>query len=114
MQERRKAQRVPFKAMIRIDEVYNQEKVIREKREIPIQILDISKGGLGFLATEDLPLEFYFNAQIDLGNGRKFYCVLRIIRKELVEEVYNYGCEFTGLADILTHYIDAFEDELIK
>lgn len=111
MQDRRKAHRVPYHAVITIDEVYNQEEVRKESREIAIEILDISKGGIGFLAKEDLPLSYYFNAKIDLGHGRQFYSVLRILRKDVISDGFNYGCEFTGLADILTHYIDSFEDE---
>ena len=113
MRERRRAHRVTYNAMINIDELYNQDRVIKGQREFPIEILDISKGGLGFLAKEELPLHFYFNAKIDLGNGKLFYSVLKIIRIEELEEGYNYGCEFTGLADILSLYIDEFENETI-
>lgn len=109
MKDRRKAHRVPYKAMITIDEVYNQQEVIKEQQEVAIEVVDISKGGIGFLAQESLPLNFYFNAKLDLGNGRQFYSVLRIIRKVELEEGYNYGCEFTGLADILSLYIEEYE-----
>lgn len=112
MRERRKAHRIPYKAVMTVDEVYNQQNVIKESRSIPIEVVDISKGGLGFLASEELPLNYYFNARIDLGNDRKFYSVLRIIRKEKLDDQYIYGCEFTGLADILSLYIDEFEDEV--
>lgn len=111
MRERRRAHRLSYNAVINIDEVYNQEHVIKGQREFPITILDISKGGIGFLAKEELPVNFYFNAKIDLGNGKQFYSVLKILRVEELEEGYNYGCEFTGLADILSIYIDEFEKE---
>lgn len=113
MRERRRAHRVPYKGVLTIDEVYNQDISIKEKRNVNIEVTDISKGGLGFNATESLPLDYYFNAKIDLGNSRMFYCVLKIIRKDETEEGYNYGCEFTGLADILSLYIDEFESEII-
>jgi c-di-GMP-binding flagellar brake protein YcgR len=112
MRERRRANRVNFNAVITIDEVYNQERVIKGQREVPIHVLDISKGGIGFIAQEELPLDFYFNAKIDLGNGKQFYSVLKITRFEEKEDGYNYGCEFTGLADILSLYIDEFEEEV--
>ena len=41
-----------------------------------------------------------------------FYSVLKIIRKDEIEAGYNYGCEFTGLADILALYIEEFESEI--
>lgn len=113
MKERRRAHRLPYEAVMTIDEVYNQDNVIKEKREIPIFVLDISKGGIGFSAEADLPLNYYFNAKIDLGNGRLFYSVLRLIRKDTDEHKFVYGCEFTGLADILSLYIDEFEQEIL-
>ncbi len=112
MRERRRASRVPYEGVLTIDEVYNQEVSIKEKREINIEVTNISKSGLGFNAVEELPLFFYFNAKIDLGNGRMFYSVLKIIRKDETSEGYNYGCEFTGLADILSLYIDEYESEM--
>lgn len=112
MRERRRSHRVTYNAVINIDQVYNQEQIIKGTREFPVEILDISKGGIGFIAKEELPLNFYFNAKIDLGNGKQFYSVLKIMRVENVEGGYNYGCEFTGLADILSLYIDEFEQEV--
>ncbi|MDH8678895.1 PilZ domain-containing protein [Fusibacter bizertensis] len=111
MRERRRSHRVTYNAVINIDQVYNQEQIIKGTREFPVEILDISKGGIGFIAKEELPINFYFNAKIDLGNGKQFYSVLKIMRVEEIEEGYNYGCEFTGLADILSLYIDEFEQE---
>lgn len=111
MKERRKAPRLSYNAILTIDEVYNQEEVIKESREIPIKAVDISRGGIGFTAKEELPLGYYFNAKIDLGNGRQFYSVLKIIRKDTEDDELVYGCEFTGLADILSLYIDEFESE---
>jgi len=111
MEERRRAPRLPYNAILTIDEVYNQNEVIKETREIPIKAVDISRGGIGFTASESLPLGYYFNAKIDLGNGRQFYSVLKIIRVDTHddEDEIVYGCEFTGLADILSLYIDEFE-----
>jgi len=114
MKERRKAQRLPYHAVLTVDEIYNQNEVIRESKKIPIEALDISKGGIGFVAKEALPLDYYFNAKVDLGNGRQFYSVLKIVRKEEREDGYIYGCEFTGLADILSLYIDEFSSESME
>lgn len=111
MKDRRKTHRVPYEATMTVDEVYNQQEVKSGSKSIPIEVVDISKGGIGFIAEEALPLNYYFNAKIDLGNGRQFYSVLRIIRKDAHEGKFIYGCEFTGLADILSLYIDEYENE---
>lgn len=106
MDERRKAKRLDYTAMIILEELYNQNTIIKEPQSVNIVVHDISKGGMGFYSESDLPLNFYFNAKIDLGERRKFYSVLRIIRKEVSENGFQYGCEFTGLADILMTYFD--------
>ncbi|MBM7562167.1 PilZ domain-containing protein [Fusibacter tunisiensis] len=114
MKERRRDSRVPYNAVMTIDEVYNQETSLKEEQVVQIKVTDISKGGMGFETDAELPLNFYFNAKIDLGNERFFYSVLRIIRKNPIENGYDYGCEFTGLADILSLYIEDFEEEVQK
>lgn len=101
MIDRRKFERVPFDAELTIKEVYNQERTEKEEIPIPIKILDISKGGMGFKAEESLPLHYYFNAKINIGEERVIYTVLHIIRKHTEGNEYHYGCEFTGLADVV-------------
>lgn len=112
MRERRRNHRLSYNAVIDIDQVYNQDQVLKEARSFPIEIVDISKGGVGFIAKDDLPLHYYFNAKLDLGNGKQFYSVLKIIRKRVEDGNFVYGCEFTGLADVLSLYIDEFEQEV--
>lgn len=114
MKERRKSKRIPYNAVLTIDEVYNQDEVIKEERVIDIKVTDISKGGIGFEAETELPLDYYFNAKIDLGSDRLFYSVLRIMRKKEIEGGFDYGCEFTGLADILSLYIEDYQEEVLK
>lgn len=111
MDERRKSKRLDYNAVITLEEIYNQDKVIKEPRSIDIVVHDISKGGMGFFSKGDLPLNYYFNAKIDLAENRKFYSVLRIIRKDILEDGFQYGCEFTGLADILLNYFDDLTHE---
>lgn len=111
MEERRKNKRVSYKAVISVDSFYNQDEIIRDEKEIPIEIVDISKGGIGFTAEQRLPVGYYFNARIHLGEDRMFYSVLHILYEAQQGTVYHYGCEFTGLADILSLYIDDYEKE---
>lgn len=108
MDERRKATRLDYNAHILLEEIYNQDQIIKEPQLVEIVVHDISSGGMGFYSKCDLPINFYFNAKIDLGESKKFFSVLRIVRKEVSEEGFQYGCEFTGLADILMHYFDEY------
>ncbi|NDL67222.1 PilZ domain-containing protein [Anaerotalea alkaliphila] len=106
MYNRRRHKRVPVRLEISIDRLYNQEEEIRPMPDQALEVSDVSKTGLGFESGQDLPLGYYFNAKLVLDEERYFYCVLRIIRKEQVEDAWLYGCEFVGLAQFLADRLD--------
>ncbi len=114
MEERRRYNRLPVDIYIHVDSLYREGKEALEEINKDIEVIDISKGGIGFVTTVELPLNFFFNARISLGEDRSFYSVLKIIRTRYEKEqaLYHYGCEFVGLADILTHYIDDYEENI--
>jgi len=111
VRERRKYKRLPVHIALRITSLYKQDDVVIEDVNEDIEVHDISKSGIGFDSVHDLPLEFYFNAEIIIDREKHFFCVLRIIRKEHEEDRFQYGCEFIGLADVLSTVIDEYELE---
>lgn len=95
-----------------IESLYQQDAEY-DQVDVAIELTDISKSGIGFISPEDLPLNFYFNGQVILDEEKKFYGVMKIIRKfETEGDLYQYGCEFVGLADILTGCLDDYEKEI--
>ena len=109
--ERRKTKRFPFEITLKIEELYKQDNIKLENVNEVFQVVDLSRAGIGFLCEDDLPLDFYFNAKITIDEEKHFFSVLKIIRK--VEEdnhVFHYGCEFVGLADILSNLVESLED----
>lgn len=111
MDERRKAKRIDFKLHLVVDSLYKQDHVELKNIESEIEILDISRSGIGFVSEADMPMDFYFNAHIVLDEDKRFFGVLKIIRKTDLEDGFNYGCEFIGLADILSNVIDEYDME---
>ena len=109
MEERRKNRRLPIKLEIEIDKLFKQDnKIIHDINE-SIEVINISKTGIGFLCKDELPLEYYFNAKIEFNEVKYFYCVLKIIRKESAEDSNLFGCEFVGLAEFLASKVDEYE-----
>lgn len=108
--ERRKDRRFPFEIKLNIHELYKQNNVKIEDLDEEFQVTDISKSGLGFSCYHELPEDFYFNAKITINEEKFFFTVLKIIRVNKEEEEFLYGCEFVGLADILSSAIDDLED----
>ncbi len=109
--EKRKSERFPFEITLKIETLYKQDHVEIENLHEELQVQNLSKTGLGFICAHDLPRDFYFNAKITIDNEKFFYSVAKIIRVEEVENgEFYYGCEFVGLADILSSIVD--EDNL--
>ena len=77
----------------------------------PIEVVDISRNGIGFRSASILPLGFYFNARLDFGNNKALNCVVRIIRQNLVEDgMIHYGCELVGLPPVFDYIFDEVEE----
>ena len=109
MQERRKYKRLPIHLELEINQLYKQDYEVIEGLKEEIEVINVSKTGVGFLSKTDFPLSYYFNAKLDFGKGIYFYCVIKIIRKEPIDSTNLYGCEFVGLAEFLSNKVDEYE-----
>jgi len=112
MAEKRRAQRIKVDLKLNVSSLFRQNNIEISNVNSPIEVLDVSKSGIGFISKSVLPLDFYFNAALQLGldNGI-LYCVVRIIRcNPLSKDEYSYGCEFVGMAPILDYIFDDLAD----
>lgn len=112
MDNRRKYERFPTNISIRIESLYKQDYIRIDDVNGDIQVIDVSKSGVGFASAHELPINYYFNAKITFDEDRFFYSVLKIIRIEQEGKQYHYGCEFVGLADILSSTVDEYGEKL--
>lgn len=113
MSEKRRAKRLPVDIALRIENLYKQDYVKLDAVNETIEVTNISKTGIGFRSQTEMPLDFYFNAKITIDDEKYFYSVVKIIRKEFDADHWYFGCEFVGLADVLSGCIDDYEKELI-
>lgn len=97
---------------MKISSLFKQEYELIPDINESIAVKDISKTGIGFTCRHELPLDYYFDAKIQLTPDKYFYAVLKILRIEKVDEGYSVGCEFIGLADILSMRVDMYSEEL--
>lgn len=116
MQEKRRSKRFPIQLELVVSKLFRQDAGTVVELDAPIQVVDISKLGIGFVTTNDLPLNFYFNAKLELGSPENsLYCVVQIIRKNAKEDgMFSYGCEFVGLAPVLGNIFDEYERTLTE
>jgi c-di-GMP-binding flagellar brake protein YcgR len=115
--EKRRFKRMNANLELNISKLFNQDNVIISNVDAPITVVDISKGGIGFITTATLPIGYYFNAKLQLGDeDSMLYTVVRIVRCTLSEngEASRYGAEFIGLAPVLDFIFDQYESSLNK
>lgn len=114
MVERRQYKRLPIELSLEIKKIYKQDYVIIEDVDAEITVFDISKSGIGFISKAKLPIDYYFDGKIKLGESDYFYAVVHIIRGEVREngDGSSYGAEFVGLAPFLANKIDEYEKTL--
>ncbi len=112
MKERRRYDRLPMKLELTISSLFKQDYELIPGINESIRVKDVSKSGIGFLCSRELPLNYYFDAKIQLSPDNYFYAVLKIIRTEKLDQGYFTGCEFVGLADILSMKVDTYGEEL--
>jgi hypothetical protein len=112
MEERRKHNRLPLKLELNISSLFKQDYEMIPNINESIEVCNISKSGIGFTCAHELPLNYYFDAKIQLTPDKYFYAVLKIVRSEKSEEGYSVGCEFIGLSDILGMRVELYGEEL--
>lgn len=112
MEERRKSKRVPIKSIISVQSLYQSGSSEPVEIKSDIIVTNISKTGIGFISDEDFPEGVFFNSKLVIDNEKYFYCVLKVVRSNKINNGYNVGCEFVGLADVLSSNIDNYMDEL--
>ena len=110
MENKRRARRVKVTLELTVSSLFDQD---NDKINIdsPIMVKDISKFGLGFISKSILPMNYYFNAELNRGSDDStLYCVVKIIRCEALEDdEYSYGCEFVGMAPVLDYIFEDLE-----
>ena len=116
MQEKRRSKRFPIQLELVVSNLFQQEVAGVVNVDAPIHVKDVSKLGIGFDTTNDLPLKYYFNAKLELGSPENsLYCVVQIIRKIPKEDgTISYGCEFVGMAPVLGCIFDEYEKKFTE
>lgn len=114
MEERRRAKRMPITLSLEILNLYKQDNVQVSNIHAPIELVNISQEGIGFISESILPLGYYFCANIKLGDSEDtLHYVVKIIRRQAIDEKKNmYGCEFVGMAKILSYIFEEYDNKI--
>ena len=112
MEEKRRAKRMPVTLQLEISNLYKQDNVLVSNLHAPIEVVNISKSGIGFRSESILPIGYYFNANINLGTEDTLHSVVEIIRSQPDDNATIYGCEFVGMATILSYIFDEYDHKI--
>lgn len=115
--EKRRFKRMKADLKLNVSSLFNQDNKEIKNLDSPITVTNISEGGIAFESKSMLPINFYFNAALNLGSEPDtLYSVIKIIRSQPIEgtDNYLYGCEFVGMAPILGYIFNEYEAELEK
>lgn len=116
MEEKRREKRLPIDIKLEVTSLFHQDNAIVENIDAPIEVTDISKSGIGFRTGSILPVDYYFNARIQLGdNDSVLYTVVKILRVVKISDTeFFYGCELVGMPSVLHYMFDEYEQKLKK
>ena len=89
MIEMRREKRWPAKLNLEISNLFKQDHVKVENINAPIEVIDVSKAGIGFRSASVLPMGYYFNARLTLAENDSLNCVVRMIMLRLCRNNKN-------------------------
>lgn len=119
MYEQRRSRRMPMKLKLNISSLFKQDNVQVKNLDAEIEVIDISRTGIGFISESVLPIGYFFNAKLELGDEpskeeeQTLFCVVKIIRsRELGNGKMNYGCRFIGMSSIFSDVFDNLEHKI--
>lgn len=121
MEEKRRAKRLPLKLYLDVSALFKQDNVKISDMHAPIEVIDISKVGIGFITTGILPIGYYFNARLELDSpdpvlgteASCLNCVVKIVRSQVYKEnKYKYGCEFVGMPLVLDYVFENYQEKI--
>lgn len=103
MEERRKSKRTVLKSKLlakRLDSDTNED--------IEVDILNVSKTGIGFNCAEILEIGAVYEAYLTIWTKEVIHAFIEIVRIEKTAENYEYGGLFIGMPEIDLQRIDVY------
>lgn len=104
MEEKRKAKRIPLEgnlAMNRLDG--------GKSEMVPIQIVDVSKTGIGFECARDLEISSLYGIELILWTKEKINTFITITRCSSQGSKKIYGATFVGITEADSCKIDIYD-----
>lgn len=107
MEERRRSQRTEMVSTLVIRRL--DEGAKEGHKNVGIEIIDVSREGVGFTCEESLDLGAVYQANLRIWTQEVLHTCLRIVRIELKQNVYFYGAVFVGMSETDAARIEVYQ-----
>lgn len=77
--------------------------------EVVIDIVDISKSGIGFECAQPLMIGEVYESYLTIWTKEVLHAFLRIVRIDLKEDGYSYGAVFIGMPEMDSARIEVYQ-----
>lgn len=95
MEERRKNKRMAMESKLLIKRLDGNE-----HSEVDIEIVDVSKTGVGFKSKEALQIGEVYESYLTIWTKEVLHAFLQVVRIELKGSDYIYGAVFIGMPEM--------------
>jgi len=106
MEERRKNRRTELDSRLVIKKLGGDN---QESREVSINIVDVSKTGIGFECEESLQIGEVYESYLQIWTKEIIHAFLEIVRIEMKASVYVYGAIFIGMPEMDSARIETYQ-----
>lgn len=104
MEERRKSKRTLMESKIVMKRLDSED-----NKEVVINIIDVSKSGIGFECEEALTIGDVYESFLTIWTKEVIHAFLQIVRIELSSGGYTYGATFIGMPEIDSARIEVYQ-----
>ena len=108
--DNRSSKRTGMNVKIKLRAVQTELTTVGSEEEMEVEVVNISKDGMGFKTEKLLTFNGLYDTVIILSNGEKFSSIIKIVRMDNVgEPEILYGCHFVGINGTDQFKIDIFQ-----
>lgn len=105
MEDKRRNMRTTLKSKLLIKKLGTESSGM----EVPIEITDVSKTGVGFNCIQPLEIGAVYEAFITIWTKEVIHAFIEIIRIEKREDSYSYGGIFIGMPEMDAARIEIYQ-----
>lgn len=104
MNERRKTKRSDLSSRLVIKRLDGEG-----VSEVAIEVIDVSKTGIGFISTEALSIGAVYEGYLTIWTKEIIHAFIEVVRIEKKEEYFEYGAIFIGMPEMEANRIEVYQ-----